>query len=218
MASVSLGLLVDLDNFMYSLGLSYLPVSTSSLIFATQLSFTTLFVFVKVRHRSTAYSINAIVLMTVGTVILAIRKGSDRPPNVSDGAYLLGFFVTLILPCTEFASTKLSKAIPREASAYGLGETKYCVVLLSLAITSQLLFIGSLGIFFYTSSFCAGVLAATLLPLTKVPSVIAYKERFTAEKGLALALSLWGFVPYFYGEYEKSKSQNTAPSSADNSV
>lgn len=110
------------------------------------------------------------------------------------------------------------KAIPGEASAYGLGETKYYAVLVWCAVASQLVFLGTLGMIFYTSSFCTGVLSSTLLPLTEVASVVAYKERFTAEKGLALALCLWGFVSYFYGEYKKNKDQKMAHQSADNSV
>ena len=44
-----------------------------------------------------------------------------------------------------------------------------------------------------------------LLPVTEILAVIFYKENFQAEKGVALALSLWGFVSYFYGELKHNK-------------
>lgn len=48
---------------------------------------------------------------------------------------------------------------------------------------------------------------SVLLPLTEVLAVIFYHEKFQAEKGLSLALSLWGFVSYFYGEIKSAKDK-----------
>ncbi|XP_058096967.1 purine permease 3-like [Magnolia sinica] len=242
-ASAGLGLLSGLDNYMYSLGLSYIPVSTSSLLFATQLAFTAFFALIIVRQKFTPYSINSVVLMTLGSIILGVHKSGDRLPGVSNAEYFLGFFVTLggaallgfIMPCMELAYTKSSKAltyaglmqfqigvglfatvfctigmlvnndfkaIPREAREYGLGETKYYVVLVSCAVLFQMVFVGMLGVIFCFSSLFTSVFSSMLLPLTEVAGVIAFHERFTAEKGTALALCLWGFVSYFYGAYK----------------
>ncbi|XP_058087680.1 purine permease 1-like [Magnolia sinica] len=247
-ASAVIGLLVGLNSYMYSVGLSYLPVSTTSILFATQLAFTAIFALIIVRQKFTAYSINSVVLMTLGSIILGIHKSGDRPPNVSDGQYLLGFFITLgaavllgfILPSIELAYAKCTKAITynvvmqfqlgvmlfatifctigmlinndfkaiqREAKEYGLGETKYYVVLVSCAVLFQMLFIGTLGVVFCVSSLFTGILSAALLPLTEVAGVIAFDEKFTAEKGMALALCLWGFTSYFYGAYVMNKNQ-----------
>ncbi|GAY41538.1 hypothetical protein CUMW_060270 [Citrus unshiu] len=41
--------------------------------------------------------------------------------------------------------------------------------------------------------------------LTEILAVIFYKEKFQAEKGVSLALSLWGFASYFYGEIKNKK-------------
>ncbi|KAL5982609.1 hypothetical protein ACLOJK_016683 [Asimina triloba] len=119
LSSAAIGLLVGLDNFMYSQGLSLLPVSTSSILFATQLAFTALFALIIVKQRFSPYSINAVVLMTLGSVLLGIRKSGDRPPGVSNAQYLLGFVFTLgaaavlgfVLPCVELAYANASKAI-----------------------------------------------------------------------------------------------------------
>ncbi|KAF5189895.1 Purine permease [Thalictrum thalictroides] len=90
-----IGLLLGLDNFLYSLGLSYTPVSTSSILFATQLAFLAVFAFFMVKQKFTAYSINSVILMTLGSVLLGLRTSGDRPAGVSDGQYWLGFFLTL---------------------------------------------------------------------------------------------------------------------------
>ncbi|KAJ8618884.1 hypothetical protein MRB53_015070 [Persea americana] len=177
-------------------------------------------------------------------------KSGDRPANVTNGEYLLGFVITLgaaallgfVLRCIEMTYAKASRAISytvvmqfqlgvtsfatlfctigmiinkdftdigREASAYGLGETKYYIVLTVIAILFQMVFVGSLAIVFCTYSLFAGVVTATLLPITEIAAVIVYHEKFTGEKGMALALCLWGFTSYFYGAYRMEKKQQT---------
>ncbi|XP_068636987.1 purine permease 3-like [Aristolochia californica] len=249
---VLIGVLIGLDNYMYSLGLSYIPVSTSSLLFATQLAFTAIFALIIVKQKFTHYSVNSIVLMILGSIILCVHENNDRPPGVSYAQYLLGFFVTLAgaalfgftLPCVELAYLKASKAITytrvlqfqlalnisatvfcsigmlinndfkaitREAREYELGETKYYLVLISNAIVFQMLSLGSLGVIFCVSSLFSGILSSVFLPLTEVAAVIVFGEKFTAEKGMALALCLWGFTSYFYGEYQMKKKLQTPP-------
>ena len=95
MSSLALGLLLGLGNFMYSSGLAYIPVSTSSLLFSTQLAFTAVFAFVIVRQKFSFYSVNCVVLMMLGASVLAVHTSRDRPPGVDRGQYLLGFFFTL---------------------------------------------------------------------------------------------------------------------------
>nr|DAD48340.1 TPA_asm: hypothetical protein HUJ06_018277 [Nelumbo nucifera] len=249
-SSAVLGLLLGLDNFMYALGLSYIPVSTSALLFATQLAFTAGFARLIVKQRFTPYSINSVVLMILGSITLGIHSGGDWPAGVSDGEYLSGFFLTLgsallvgfILPCIEFAYSKASRAvdfaavmqfqfnmglfatifaamemlinkdfqeIPREAREYELGHGMYYFVLSASAIVWQLSLIGLLGLIFCTTSLFTGIYGAVLLPFAEIGAVIAYHEKFTGEKGIALALCLWGFTSYFYGEYRKSKVERS---------
>nr|DAD48339.1 TPA_asm: hypothetical protein HUJ06_018276 [Nelumbo nucifera] len=118
-SSAVLGLLLGLDNFMYALGLSYIPVSTSAILFASQLAFIAGFARLIVKQRFTPYSINSVVLMTIGSITLGIHSDGDRPAGVSDGEYLSGFLLTLgsalligfILPSIEFAYSKASRAV-----------------------------------------------------------------------------------------------------------
>ncbi|XXG61134.1 hypothetical protein AAC387_Pa04g2864 [Persea americana] len=245
MAGLALGLLLGLDNYMYSFGLVYIPVSTSSLLFSTQLAFTAVFAFVIVRQKFSFYCVNCVVLMTLGACVLALHTSGDRPTGVSGGQYLLGFFITLggamllglSLPLIELSYRKAFRvitysvvmqyqvlvsfsasvfcligmainkdfqAIPREAKAFDLGEVKYYAVLVCSAIIWQFLSIGSLGIIYCTSSLFAGIVSALLLPFTPVAAVLAFGEKFTGEKGMSLALCLWGFTSYFIGVYKNS--------------
>ena len=103
------------------------------------------------------------------------------------------------------------QVIPREAREFELGETKYYVVAIGSAIIWQGFFLGVIGVIFCASSLLSGIVIAVLLPVTEILAVILYKENFQAEKGVALALSLWGFVSYFYGEIKQTKKKKRAP-------
>ncbi|PIA51976.1 hypothetical protein AQUCO_01000090v1 [Aquilegia coerulea] len=97
------------------------------------------------------------------------------------------------------------QAIPREAKTYELGEAKYYTVLVFNAIVWQFFFLGAVGVIFSASSLLSGIMIAVLLPITETLAVLFYHEKFSSEKGIALALSLWAFVSYFYGEYKHTK-------------
>ncbi|CAA3002612.1 purine permease 3-like [Olea europaea subsp. europaea] len=239
--SAAIGVLTGLDDYLYAYGVAKLPVSTSALIIATQLAFTAGFAFLLVKQKFTGYSINAIVLLTVGAVILGLHTSSDRPEGESNKEYLLGFFLTLaaaalyglILPLVELMYLKAKQAITytlvleiqmvmcffatafctvgmlinkdfqaisREAKEYELGEGKYYLVVVWSAIVWQCFFLGAIGVIFYSSSLLSAIIITVLLPVTEVLAVIFYHEKFQAEKGVSLFLSLWGFISYFYGE------------------
>nr|QBG64396.1 purine permease [Papaver somniferum] len=243
LSSAAIGVLFGVDNFMYSLGLSYLPVSTATILFATNLCFVAFFSWLIVKQKFTAFIINAVVVMTLGSVLLGINIDGDRPTGVSKCHYLWGFLLTLVaaalaglmLPFIELALLKATRkitysslmqfqfilslfativcvigmlvnkdfqAIPREANEFDLGKAKYYIIMVVTAIVWQLTTVGLVGIIFYTSALFNGIFAAVLVPFTGVAAVICYHENFTGLKGMALALCLWGFCSYFYGEYK----------------
>ncbi|KAG5541820.1 hypothetical protein RHGRI_021606 [Rhododendron griersonianum] len=253
-AATVIGILTGLDNYLYAYGIAYLPVSTSSLVLASQLAFTAVFAFLLVKQKFTPYSINAIALLTIGAGVLALHSSSDRPDGESSKEYFMGFFMTVaaavlygfILPLVEMtykkarqaltytlvleiqvvmcffatvfctigmAFNKDFKVIPREAREFGLGETTYYVVLVFNGLTGQGFFLGAIGVIFTSSSLLCAIIIAVLLPMTEILAVIFFKEKFTAEKGVSLVLSLWGFVSYFYGElkHSKEKSETQTP-------
>ncbi|XP_023884836.1 purine permease 3-like [Quercus suber] len=247
-ASAVIGILTGFVDYLYSYGVARLPVSTSSLIIASQLAFTAAFAFLLVKQKFTSYSINAVVLLNIGAGVLALHTSNDRPSGETNKEYFSGFFMTLgasalygfVLPLVELTYKKAKQAItyslvmeiqmvislfatilctigmlinkdfqaiPREARAFELGETKYYVVIVVNAIVCQCFFMGTVGIIFCASSLLSGILIAVLLPVTEILAVIFYREKFQAEKGVALALSLWGFVSYFYGEIKDDRKK-----------
>ncbi|CAN1141721.1 Purine permease 3 [Linum perenne] len=250
LASAVLGILTGLDDFLYASGVNYLPVSTSALVIASQLAFTACFAFLLVRQSFTAFSVNAIVLLCMGSGVLALNTSSDRPPHVTSAQYFKGFFMTVgaavlygfVLPAVEFTYKKADQSItytlvlemqmvisffatsfnvvgmiihkeiqemPREAAKFELGgKVGYCLVLVAVALVWQCFFLGAVGVVSCGSSLLSGVLIATFLPITEILAVFIYNEQFGPQKAVALVLSLWGFVSYFYGEYKQMKDSS----------
>ena len=79
-AMALLGGLFAVACFVYLLGAQALPVSTSSLLLASQLAFNAVFAFLFAELRFTPFSTNAVVLLTVGPAVLGVgrRPGSRR--------------------------------------------------------------------------------------------------------------------------------------------
>ncbi|KAJ4903532.1 Purine permease 2 [Raphanus sativus] len=247
LASVVVGLLTGFDNYLYAYGLVYLPVSTSSLIVSSQLAFTALFAFFMVKQKFTPFTINAVVLITLGAGVLALHTDSDRPAKETHREYIVGFALTLaaailygfVLPLVELTYKKVSqrisytlvlevqmvmcfsatcfclvgmlanggfKVIVKEARDFKLGGSTYYYVLVAFtAIIWQGFFLGTIGMIFCASSLVSGIVISALLPLTEVLAVLFYREKFQAEKGISLFLSLWGFLSYFYGQIKFEK-------------
>lgn len=82
----------------------------------------------------------------------------------------------------------------------------------------QFFFLGAIGVIFCASSLLSGIIIVAFLPVTEVLAVIVYKESFQAEKGVALVLSLWGFVSYFYGEIKESRKNKEKELAASKSL
>lgn len=99
LAFVVIGLITGLDDYLYSYGVARLPISTSSLIIASQLAFTAGFAFVLVKQKFTPYSVNAIVLLTIGASSLALHTSNDRPKGETKKEYIKGFMMTVAASC-----------------------------------------------------------------------------------------------------------------------
>ncbi|KAK4428109.1 Purine permease 3 [Sesamum alatum] len=248
LAAAVIGILTGFDDYLYAYGVAKLPVSTSALIIASQLAFTAVFAYFLVKQKFTAYSVNAVVLLTVGAAVLGLHTSGDRPKGESNKEYLMGFFMTvaaavvygLVLPVVEYTYKKAKQAvtytlvmeiqlvmcffatlvctvgmiinkdfqaISGEAEGFGLGVAKYYIVVGWSAVIWQGFFLGAIGVIFYSSSLLSGILIAVMLPATELLAVIFYHEKFQAEKGVSLFLSLWGFISYFLGEIKTSRKE-----------
>ncbi|XP_044475045.1 purine permease 3-like [Mangifera indica] len=103
------------------------------------------------------------------------------------------------------------KVIGREAREFELGETRYYMLVVGSALIWQCFFLGAIGVIFCGSSLLCATIIAVLLPVTEILAVIFYQEKFQAEKGISLALSLWGFASYFYGEIKHTRTEKQTP-------
>ncbi|KAH0707974.1 hypothetical protein KY290_012102 [Solanum tuberosum] len=199
--------------------MSYLPISISSLFGSTSLAFTAIFAYFMVKHKFTDYSVNAVVLMILGSIILGLHMNRDRPIGVEYSHVKAGIVVTFDLVMQmQFLISMFSalfcivamiinkdfQAITREAEEFGLGQKKYYMILALTAISLQTMMIGSLGMIFCSSALLFGIVNALLIPIQQICAVIFLPESFNSDKWMALAMCLWGFASYFYGEYKDS--------------
>ncbi|CAM8918581.1 unnamed protein product [Rhodiola kirilowii] len=115
-----LGLLVVGVTLLYSIGLMYLPVSTFSLICASQLAFNALFSFFLNSQKFTPFIFNSLVLLTISSALLVFQPDVDSPAGVSKSNYTIGFICTvaasagyaLQISLTQLAFKKVLKKEP----------------------------------------------------------------------------------------------------------
>ncbi|GAB4826820.1 hypothetical protein Ancab_033700 [Ancistrocladus abbreviatus] len=95
-----LGLLAAACTTFYSIGLLYLPVSTYSLICASQLAFNAVFAFFLNAQKFTPYILNSLVLLTISSTLLVFHNDSSNPTGVSKAKYAIGFVCTIVASAT----------------------------------------------------------------------------------------------------------------------
>ncbi|KAK8968511.1 Purine permease 3 [Platanthera guangdongensis] len=163
--------------------MSFLPVSTSALLSSTQLGFTDVFAFFIVKQKLSASSINVVVLLTFGTVVLGVHASGDRPNGESKAKYNIGFPMTLgatvvyalVLQLVELMYKYAKEdAIGREAKHYRLGQAEYYLVDFFSTIIAHFFFLGLVGTIKYSSALLSGVIVAICIPVTEVHAVFFF--------------------------------------------
>lgn len=94
------------------------------------------------------------------------------------------------------------QGIVQESKEFELGARNYFMIIVFAGLSLQMNVIGSLGVIFCSSSLFGGILTASLVPIQQLSAVIFLGEKFSPENAIALAMSLWAFVSYFYGQYK----------------
>ena len=93
---VVLGLVIAADDMMYASGLKYLPVSTYSLICASQLAFNIVFSYVLNSQKLTGQIFNDVILLTLSDALLGVNHDeTEDMSGMPRGKYLMGFLLTL---------------------------------------------------------------------------------------------------------------------------
>ncbi|KAG6557090.1 hypothetical protein Mapa_001017 [Marchantia paleacea] len=128
-AYVFLGIIVAIDNLFYSFSVLYLPISTVGLLGATHVAFTSIFAYILVKKKLTAFSVNTVILVTLSAVLLELASKTNN--ESVGGKYALGFAMSmlanllygLLLPLMELILQKLDHARRRkEARKISSGE------------------------------------------------------------------------------------------------
>ncbi|KAM3694155.1 hypothetical protein ACB098_07G036000 [Castanea mollissima] len=233
--SVFVGIMLGINNLLYSWGNSYLP-----LIFNLILSV------LIVKQKVTFSNLNCVILLTLSSVLLALTSRNDKPTNISRAKYFIGFFCTigagllfaLYLPVMEKIYKKVycyqmvmemqllmqvvattlagigmafdggfSEMMKESRELFDMGPTWYWVTVFSNVITWQLCFMGTAGMVFLTSSLTGGICMTALLAINVLGGVLVYKDEFGGVKVVSTALCCWGFCSYVYGLYVKMQEE-----------
>ncbi|KAL2473774.1 putative purine permease 10 [Forsythia ovata] len=92
---ISLGIFLAAVCMLYTIGLKYLPVTTYTLICASQLGFNALFSYFLNRQKFTPYILNSLVLLTISSTLLVFQNNSEDLNKTPKAKYTLGFLCTL---------------------------------------------------------------------------------------------------------------------------
>ncbi|KAJ0791455.1 putative purine permease, plant [Helianthus annuus] len=113
-----LGAFLAADCMLYTYGLNFLPVSTYTLICASQLAFNALFSYFLNGQKLTPFIANSLVLLSFSSTLLVFQGDSEQTAKISRTKYIIGFVCTvaasagygLMLSITQLAFKKILKS------------------------------------------------------------------------------------------------------------
>ncbi|GFP91275.1 probable purine permease 9 [Phtheirospermum japonicum] len=111
---IAIGIFAAGVSMLYSVGLQYLPVTTFTLICASQLAFNAIFSYFLNKQKFTPYIVNSLVLLTISSVLLVFQTDpGDGSNKTSRRKYVIGFLSSashaLMLSLTQVAFQKIIK-------------------------------------------------------------------------------------------------------------
>ncbi|XP_047313587.1 probable purine permease 4, partial [Impatiens glandulifera] len=120
--SLFVGLLLGVNNLLFSWGNSYLPLSTSSLLLSSQLAFNLILsiILVKQKQKVNFHNLNCVVLLSLASVLLALSANNDRPQGLTQSEYLVGFFCTVGAGLLFALYLPLMEIIYRNVDSYSM--------------------------------------------------------------------------------------------------
>ncbi|XP_062222404.1 probable purine permease 11 [Phragmites australis] len=135
---IALGLIIAADDLMYSYGLLYLPVSTYSLVCASQLAFNAVFSYVLNAQKFSPLIFNSVILLTFSASLLGVDEDSQGTNDFSHGKYILGFLLTLGASATyslilSLMQVTFEKVIKRETFSVVLSMQIYTALVATVA-------------------------------------------------------------------------------------
>ncbi|CAH2046214.1 unnamed protein product [Thlaspi arvense] len=215
---IGIGLLVSANCYLSSFGLLYLPVSTYSLIWASQLVFTALFSYILNSQKFTPFIVNSLFLLIISSSLLVFNNESQAT-KVSSGKYAIGFLCTVASAAGTGLLLSLVQLILRKV----LKENTFSVVTemvfyQSLVATCALL----VGLFASgewktltgemksyklgeSSSVFSNAITAVGLPIVPILAVIVFHDTMEGTKVFSIIIAIWGFVSFAYQHYLDDK-------------
>ncbi|CAI9090726.1 OLC1v1025553C1 [Oldenlandia corymbosa var. corymbosa] len=118
--SAVVGLFLGLNNLLFSWGVSYLPVWTSSLPLSTQLAFTLLLSVIIVKQRINFTNLNCVILLTLSAILLALGSDHDKADGLSKKKYFIGFISTVGAGLLFALYLPVMELIYREVDCYSM--------------------------------------------------------------------------------------------------
>ncbi|KAF8662531.1 hypothetical protein HU200_056127 [Digitaria exilis] len=181
---IGIGVLIGVDNLMYAYALLYLPVSTFSLVAATQLAFNAVTSRLINAQRFTPLITNSVAVLTFSATLLAVSSSSDTSggDHLPRGKYAAGFVLTLaasatfalILSLYEVTFEKVIKA-----------QTPRWVLRVQM----------------YSSLVASAVAVAGMMTSGEWRTIAGEAAGFRGGKVVAMLMAVWGVLSYVYQHY-----------------